>query len=116
LLLVFLRALEYFRGILFLTTNRIGAFDAAVMTRIHVQIYYSALDDTARDELWRTKFKKLADNYLNGGRKFRYEHDAKQYVLRSKDLRELKWNGREISNGTLEILRKSFVTPSLRCS
>ncbi|KAK4540421.1 hypothetical protein LTR36_009278 [Oleoguttula mirabilis] len=36
----FLRALEYYQGILFLTTNRIGTFDEAFLSRIDVPIYY----------------------------------------------------------------------------
>lgn len=34
----FLRALEYYRGILFLSTNRVGTFDEAFTSRIHIQI------------------------------------------------------------------------------
>ncbi|TGJ75550.1 hypothetical protein E0Z10_g10983, partial [Xylaria hypoxylon] len=37
---VFLRALEYYRGVLFLTTNRVQTFDAAFTSRIHVALHY----------------------------------------------------------------------------
>ncbi|KAF2636666.1 hypothetical protein P280DRAFT_408864, partial [Massarina eburnea CBS 473.64] len=39
-LLFFLRALEYYRGILFLTTNWAGAMDEAFRLRIHVSLLY----------------------------------------------------------------------------
>lgn len=39
---VFLRALEYYRGVLFLTTNRVQTFDAAFTSRIHVALHYGA--------------------------------------------------------------------------
>lgn len=36
---VFLRMLEYYKGILFLTTNRIGTFDEAFKSRIHISLF-----------------------------------------------------------------------------
>jgi len=36
---VFLRILEYYSGILFLTTNRVGTIDEAFKSRIHVSLY-----------------------------------------------------------------------------
>lgn len=36
---VFLRMLEYYKGILFLTTNRIGTFDEAFKSRIHLSLF-----------------------------------------------------------------------------
>ena len=40
---VFLRHIEYYRGILFLTTNRIKTFDEAFLSRIHVALHFSEL-------------------------------------------------------------------------
>ncbi|CZR60280.1 uncharacterized protein PAC_10176 [Phialocephala subalpina] len=40
---VFLRVLEYYSGILFLTTNRVGILDEAFESRIHVSLYYPPL-------------------------------------------------------------------------
>jgi SpoVK/Ycf46/Vps4 family AAA+-type ATPase len=37
---VFLRALEYFPGLLFLTTNRGGTFDEAILSRVHVILHF----------------------------------------------------------------------------
>ena len=36
---VFLRMLEYYSGILFLTTNRVGTMDEAFKSRIHISLY-----------------------------------------------------------------------------
>jgi hypothetical protein len=98
---VFLRALDYFQGILFLTTNRVGSFDEAFMSRIHVQIGYDPLDDHARNAIWENNFRKLKEDHDEGGREIQYEWDAKEYVKKSKEVRELQWNGREIRNGML---------------
>jgi len=49
---VFLKHLEYFSGIIFLTTNRIRAFDMAMKSRIHLALSYSPPDHEARRQLW----------------------------------------------------------------
>ncbi|KAK3350266.1 hypothetical protein B0T25DRAFT_550200 [Lasiosphaeria hispida] len=96
---IFLRALDYFQGILFLTTNRVGRFDEAFMSRIHVSIGYQPLDQDARDQIWDNLFRKLRDDHIkNGAPKIGYEYDAKEYVKRNPDVRDLNWNGREIRN------------------
>ncbi|KAI9851898.1 MAG: hypothetical protein M1824_002448 [Vezdaea acicularis] len=51
---VFLRILEYYEGIIFLTTNRIGSFDAAFKSRIHLAVKYPALSYSSRKNLWNT--------------------------------------------------------------
>lgn len=45
---VFLRKLEYHQGVLFLTTNRVKAFDSAFNSRINVALRYHDLDKEAR--------------------------------------------------------------------
>ena len=40
---VFLRVLEYYNGLLFLTTNRVGTIDEAFKSRIHLSLYYVCL-------------------------------------------------------------------------
>ncbi|KAG9251874.1 uncharacterized protein F5Z01DRAFT_254431 [Emericellopsis atlantica] len=45
---IFLRQLEYFQGILFLTTNRVETFDEAFQSRIHVALRYDKLDAKAK--------------------------------------------------------------------
>ncbi|KAJ7362562.1 P-loop containing nucleoside triphosphate hydrolase protein [Mycena albidolilacea] len=50
---VFLRQVEYYRGILFLTTNRVQAFDEAFLSRIHVALHFTELSEASRAQLWR---------------------------------------------------------------
>jgi AAA+ superfamily predicted ATPase len=49
---VFLRVLEYFNGLLFLTTNRIDDIDEAIVSRCIALIKYSAPDPEARRRIW----------------------------------------------------------------
>jgi hypothetical protein len=105
---VFLRALDYFQGILFLTTNRVGSFDEAFMSRIHVQIGYDPLDDDARNKIWDNNFRKLKEDHEAGEREIRYEWEAKEYIKQAKEVRDLSWNGREIRNGKFTLKIRAF--------
>ncbi|CAG8663796.1 451_t:CDS:2 [Gigaspora margarita] len=49
---VFLRQLEYYQGILFLTTNRGMNFDKAVCSRISLFFHYPELDKDNRRDVW----------------------------------------------------------------
>ena len=51
---VFLRKLEYFEGILFLTTNRVKTIDEAIASRIHLPLRYGELDQSARKAVWKS--------------------------------------------------------------
>jgi len=50
---VFLRVLEYFNGLLFLTTNRIDDIDEAIVSRCIALIRYHAPDEAARQRIWQ---------------------------------------------------------------
>ncbi|KAK4544629.1 hypothetical protein LTR36_004201 [Oleoguttula mirabilis] len=50
---IFLRLLEYFQGILFLTTNRVDTFDEAFQSRIHLPLRYSDLTTKAKKSVWK---------------------------------------------------------------
>ncbi|EAQ93792.1 hypothetical protein CHGG_02027 [Chaetomium globosum CBS 148.51] len=77
---VFLRVLEYYSGILFLTTNRVTTFDDAFKSRIHIPIRYTDLSIESRRQIWRNfcrmvpggvdidekGLSTLADTDLNG--------------------------------------------------
>ncbi len=91
----FLRALEYFKGILFLTTNRVGTFDEAFISRIHIPIYYPEFHDDDRTKVWDRYFEKLEQDREN---EMRILPSTKDYT-QSSEVRALKWNGREIRNG-----------------
>ncbi|KAK3318127.1 P-loop containing nucleoside triphosphate hydrolase protein [Apodospora peruviana] len=56
---VLLRILEYYDGILILTTNRLKTFDIAVRSRIHIAIHYKELNETDRSEIFEDFLKQL---------------------------------------------------------
>ncbi|KAF8522857.1 P-loop containing nucleoside triphosphate hydrolase protein, partial [Gautieria morchelliformis] len=59
---IFLRQLEYYQGILILTTNMIDQCDAAFESRIHFSIQYPHLDFESRKAIWRTFYGKVAES------------------------------------------------------
>jgi len=87
--------MEYFRGLLFLTTNRIGHIDDAFLSRVHVVIEYKKLDDKTRAKIWEGFFEKLKHEKKG---EITVHAQAKKYVLESEEVEALKWNGREIRN------------------
>jgi len=89
---IFLRQLEYFRGVMFLTTNRVTTFDAAFESRIHLTIQYEALDFESRLYVWRTFLRSQLDGATELG---------SESTLSESDLAVLaehKLNGRQIKN------------------
>ena len=91
LISVFLRELEYFDGILFLTTNRPGSLDEAFQSRIHITIGLPELDAKSQLEVW-TIFMKDLD----------LSKDEKINILKfvDEDIRKNgNLNGRQIRNG-----------------
>lgn len=63
--LVFLRQLEYFEGLMFLTTNRASCIDAAFRSRVDVALCYPELSETLRSKLWESSLKSLDPDTLD---------------------------------------------------
>jgi hypothetical protein len=66
---VFLRVLEYFNGLLFLTTNRVDDIDEAIISRCIAMIKYEAPDREARRRIWRVmldQFELAVDEEMIG--------------------------------------------------
>lgn len=53
--------MEYYHGILFLTTNRVGIFDEAFTSRIHLTLHYPDLDEKQTVEIFKTNIQMLRD-------------------------------------------------------
>jgi len=57
---VFLRVLEYFNGLLFLTTNRVDDIDEAIVSRCIAMIRYEQPDRDARRRIWQVMLAQFA--------------------------------------------------------
>jgi ATP-dependent Clp protease ATP-binding subunit ClpA len=87
--------MEYFTGLLFLTTNRVGHIDEAFMSRVHIVIAYPHLDDKKRRDIWQGFLDKMRSD--TGGQ-IRLTPAAKTYVMQDAEALKIKLNGREIRN------------------
>ncbi|CAG8919072.1 unnamed protein product [Penicillium salamii] len=100
LVAVFLRVMEYYAGILFLTTNRVGDFDEAFTSRIHVSLWYKPLDDVKTANIFKLNLELIKERFIRKGRKIAIE-EVEIAVFALKHFNEHKsarWNGRQIRN------------------
>ncbi|CAB9527486.1 AAA family ATPase [Seminavis robusta] len=63
---IFLRLLEYYNGILFLTSNRAEDMDEAFQSRISVTIEYGALDAPTRKQIWSNLLGAAGTKHSDG--------------------------------------------------
>ncbi|KAF4977276.1 hypothetical protein FZEAL_6164 [Fusarium zealandicum] len=91
---IFLRTLEYYEGILFLTTNRVKNMDPAFQSRIHMSLEYANLDRAAREAVWRGFLSRAVslDAKATGGAAHEITDDE------TMALSGLEINGRQIKN------------------
>ncbi|KAK6542370.1 hypothetical protein TWF694_006328 [Orbilia ellipsospora] len=87
---VFLRTLEYYNGVLILTSNRVGTFDEAFKSRIQLALHYPPLDGPSRRKIWH--------NFLEMLRNENEKVDFDGIVSHMDQLSGYEMNGRQIRN------------------
>lgn len=92
--------LEYYTGILFLTTNRVGDFDEAFTSRIHISLHYPELDREKTLEVFRLNMAMIEERFARQGRRINIDKMgigsfASDHFLEHHNAR---WNGRQIRN------------------
>ncbi|KAF3015628.1 hypothetical protein E8E14_011058 [Neopestalotiopsis sp. 37M] len=90
---VFLRVLEYYQGIMILTTNQIAQFDVAVQSRINVAFKYDSLTSKQTVNI----FKMFLGQYKKNGMVNVDEYDAIDTWCEKK-LPKNGFDGRQIRN------------------
>lgn len=92
--LVLLRVLEYYRGILILTTNRIRSFDIAVQSRINLAIQFENLKEKQKIAIFDNLINRIPEKYIeNKSSLRRYLQDNDEAASKFDDL-----NGRQVRN------------------
>jgi hypothetical protein len=81
---IFLRLLDYYHGILFLTSNRPDVIDEAVLSRVMLHLRYPNLGAEERLEIWTNMFK-AADLTVDDGVLPAISH----WPLNGRDIRNL---------------------------
>ncbi|KAE8349466.1 P-loop containing nucleoside triphosphate hydrolase protein [Aspergillus coremiiformis] len=98
---VFLRVLEYYEGVLFLTTNKVGTFDEAFKSRISMALYYAPLTEDQTVAIWKSQMSRVAKCFPEiKFNPFDLEFLAREiYQTQSAtDCYKPAWNGRQIRN------------------
>ncbi|KAJ8110803.1 hypothetical protein ONZ43_g5782 [Nemania bipapillata] len=97
---VFLRVLEYYSGILFLTTNRIGDFDEAFASRIHMSLHYPELNEEKTKRVFKLNLDLIQERFDRQGRTIIYDASSIEDFAEHHfhDHRYSRWNGRQIRN------------------
>ncbi|PTB62175.1 hypothetical protein BBK36DRAFT_1163220 [Trichoderma citrinoviride] len=107
---VFLRMLEYYNGILFLTTNRPGVLDEAVKSRVHLNLHYNFLTEEQVVAIFKlniARLKEIEDQAAKApGHKKLYIDEPDIIAFASDHWRNHtdgigRWNGRQIRNAFL---------------
>ncbi|KAK3988891.1 ATP-dependent zinc metalloprotease YME1L1 [Cladorrhinum sp. PSN332] len=100
---IFLRELEYFRGIIFLTTNLYSTIDSAFRSRVSLHLLFNSLTPEARMTIWQKFLSRALTNKGKGKDKEAANADQDEEgsveALSEEDFKELgAWqlNGREI--------------------
>jgi len=88
---VFLRVLEYYDGILVLTSNRVGTFDEAFKSRIQLSLRYENLTLQQRHQIWENFIERL-ETFHN------IEVNFEELRRHVQDLAAYNMNGRQIRN------------------
>ncbi|KAM5345155.1 hypothetical protein ACJ41O_011017 [Fusarium nematophilum] len=104
---IFLTRLEYYNGILFLTTNRIGKIDPAISSRLHLILHYKRLKEPEIMKVFRINIDRLRQSE----RQLAEESGERPIVVVEKDVTQFvtdhcakhpggkgAWNGRQIRN------------------
>jgi AAA+ superfamily predicted ATPase len=89
LVAVFLRLLEYYQGVMFLTTNRMETHDPAFESRIHLTIQFPKLNFDSRLHIWKTFVRPKSSES-------KYASNIEDEGL--KQLANSNLNGRQIKN------------------
>lgn len=82
---IFLRMLDYYEGLLFLTTNRPEVLDEAILSRVMLRLDYPDLDRAGRSQIWKSMFSMAGLTLAKDG---------------FEQLAEVEVNGRQIRNYT----------------
>jgi len=114
---VLLRVLEYYNGILILTTNRIREFDVAVQSRINLGIKYGDLDRLQMQEIFDNFLDQVPEENVQEKRAiktwFREEDEAREWTnaLNGRHIRNIIFSAIDLAKAdggrlTLDHVRK----------
>jgi SpoVK/Ycf46/Vps4 family AAA+-type ATPase len=97
---VFLRLLEYYDGILFLTTNRAENIDSAFFSRISMAIHYDGLKTNDRHTIWQNLLR-------NSKISTEFAKHLYQYDLNGRQIKNCIRNASALAKGDNRVIQLS---------
>jgi hypothetical protein len=94
--------LEYYSGILFLTTNIVGIIDEAFKSRIHIALRYNFIDMKSTLQIWNNLLDRIIKDNAHSDVKVKFDRDIllefaqSHYEKHEPD--KTTWNARQIRN------------------
>jgi hypothetical protein len=84
--------------VLFLTTNRVGDFDEAFTSRIHISLYYPELNCDKTIKVFDINIRMIEDRFKDKGRNIVID-DVRSFAMAHYNTnKDARWNGRQIRN------------------
>lgn len=102
--------MEYYEGILFLTTNKVGSFDEAFKSRMSLALYYPPLDREQTEKIWEVQIRrteKLSADAAPDDPSQHVRFNRREIMTMARELWSMQhsradwkpvWNGRQIRN------------------
>lgn len=118
---VFLRYLEYFPGVIFLTTNQETEIDDAISSRA-ISLPFNPLDATSRTKIWKSHLSKGTSNLKEQAIHLICEELGKNYELDGREVKKLAQLSLDVSRQreeeiSIDIIQQMYdLTHSSSCS
>lgn len=89
---IFLRNLEWYPGLIFLTTNLLKDFDEAILDRIHLKLHYPPLNEKFTEDIFNDHFRRINEQHPPEEGLAREEHEAQnvKYHVSEDEMDEIR--------------------------
>ena len=97
---VFLRVIEYYEGILILTSNRVGTFDEAFKSRLQLALHYEKLKLKDRRKIWENFIKRLEtleETAIDFDDLYKHVNDLARHELNGRQIRNAITTARQLA-------------------
>lgn len=108
---IFLRELEYYRGIIFLTTNLYQTIDSAFRSRVSLHLLFKPLSLEARESVWRKFLERLPKSTANGTITEEDEEESVQTIPSKADATDVRPENTEANGIVPETTEINGIAP-----
>ena len=116
---VFLRVLEYYEGILILTSNRVGTFDEAYKSRIQLALHYPNLEMLQRRRIWGNfldRLKEMDQKALKYDSPYDHIDNLAAHGMNGRQIRNVITTARQLARYRGQILGFELLDHVIRIS